>query len=74
MATREPPPDRYVAPPAPDRVYIPVDIPAAWGGTDYAADLEHLTPMVLALLASGVSRRTIERRLTRDWPPQEANP
>lgn len=70
MATREPPPDRFVAPPAPERFYVPVDVPAAFAGHDFADDLEHLTPIVLALLAAGVSRRTIERRLTRDWPAQ----
>lgn len=59
---------------APARLTVPVDVPEPYAGRDFADDLAHLAPLIVALLAAGVSRRTLERRLTRDWPPQEAHP
>lgn len=57
------------------RLSIPVDVPEPWAGLDLYDDLAHLLPLLVAQLATGVSRRTLERRLNRDWPPmQETTP
>lgn len=68
MATREP--ATVPAPPAAERLYVPVDVPSAYASAHLDDDLAYLAQHLVTLLAAGVSRRTIERRLTRDWPAQ----
>lgn len=68
MATREPLPFDPTPPPA--RLLIPVDVPTVYASAHLDDDLAYLAQHLVTLLAAGVSRRTIERRLTRDWPAQ----
>lgn len=58
-------------PPASPRLALEVDIPEPYAGHDYRDDLEYLLPLLVAQLATGVSRDTIARRLNRDWPARQ---
>ena len=60
--------------PSISRLLIPVDVPAAFEGADYGDDLAYLCALLLPLLANGMRRDTLARRITRDGAYRENEP
>lgn len=57
-----------------ERLMVPVDVPAPYADKDYTDDLAYLCALLLPLLANGLRRKTLARRITREGAYYENEP
>ena len=63
-----------VTAPSISRLLIPVDVPHPYADRDCGDDLAYLCALLLPLLANGMRRDTLARRITRDGAYRENEP